>query len=648
MSSRTTDVEADCEADMRRMNGIHRAYEELGRNHGSLVQEIFGKLDPLEIVVLGEEGVGKSTLLSMLVGWNFLPQGFDICTRMAIRVVIRNRPNRAQTACVSVVDSATGDIVPDSRRDLPVREAADVIAETMQAHVDEDVGVSLDRELRVEIFSPNLPHMNLLDLPGITQDKVLRQKTRDLARRHIDRCKDKGVFLAVVDATKSTRCSPAIELIQEYELENFAIGVLTKSDRVEKNRLHHDLVVKLSANSDNKPESHVLLGHGYVATMFKSLGSEKNGNVVQRLVTAEQDFFRGMTGRLGGTDLVARNQASLNALTSRIIQMCHDFMVLKFVPQTVETILATMRDTQMQSISLGMPAPGDPALRTEALKLLKNLVRPCLEQYRADFIAWQQQLFQEVTDILVDTVVPQHKATSTLREKCESVLAALDKAAAELPKAWIQKLKDVFTDSGPFKLWRFPETVAIVLKYWEAHAPRVCTSLAKKYACEYICNNPVSVSVAHDFTLGENGNTPTVAIKFASEIVNGMLLKLADGHKWPHGWVNLCDANKLESWAQHDDAVWSTLSEEVETCAASRLEHNLFLDECIRAIRDMLNVVCDISVADNILPLKDFLEKALPKWEMDSDTKSILENMPPVRFPIRQGFKLRLVLQDLR
>ena len=74
-----------------------------------------------------------------------------------------------------------------------------------------------------------------------------------------------SMILAVLEATTSARDSPALDLILKHGLEDRAIGVFTKVDRVEEE--DYDLLLE---RLDNTRTAVPLVPHGYVATMNKT------------------------------------------------------------------------------------------------------------------------------------------------------------------------------------------------------------------------------------------------------------------------------------------------------------------------------------------------------------------------------------------
>ena len=95
--------------------------ELLGASLGSLTSQ------ELHFVVLGPESSGKSTVLERLMNLLLLPRAADLCTRIGIKIRLRNCPNAAppELRVISIEDNTTLEgpiIVPATGGDQQVGE----------------------------------------------------------------------------------------------------------------------------------------------------------------------------------------------------------------------------------------------------------------------------------------------------------------------------------------------------------------------------------------------------------------------------------------------------------------------------------------------------------------------------------------------
>ena len=196
------------------------------------------KLDVLPpcVVVLGNESNGKSTLLGRLVGLPLFPRGNSLCTRMVIRAELRRGAETMAT--VEVVDRSNATAPGANKTECRVDELEKTILNMMNDAVNgsgSKEAVLLTHELRVRIQQPDLPTLDLVDVPGLVTCghegacQGTPQQTFALAKSVIDRYRDTAMFLVVVDS----RCDASGCLVGQLmtrELAQRALGVWTKVD----------------------------------------------------------------------------------------------------------------------------------------------------------------------------------------------------------------------------------------------------------------------------------------------------------------------------------------------------------------------------------------------------------------------------------
>lgn len=120
------------------------------------------------VLVLGAESVGKSSTLERVVLQAFFPRGTSFCTRMPIRLQLRQdlNPGGASQTTGSAAGVVTLTMGVESVR-VPVESAAEAIAQRME-QIKARIGEGLcEEELTIELRSKFVPSMDLVDLPGI-------------------------------------------------------------------------------------------------------------------------------------------------------------------------------------------------------------------------------------------------------------------------------------------------------------------------------------------------------------------------------------------------------------------------------------------------------------------------------------------------
>uniref|UniRef100_A0AAQ5X0B7 Dynamin-1-like protein n=1 Tax=Amphiprion ocellaris TaxID=80972 RepID=A0AAQ5X0B7_AMPOC len=164
-----------------------------------------------QIVVVGTQSSGKSSVLESLVGRDILPRGTGIVTR---------RPLILQLVHID----------PDDSR--KANEENGII--TFSLSSKEFLGIS-DEPIHLKIFSPHVVNLTLVDLPGITkvpvgdQPKDIEIQIRELILKYISN--PNSIILAVTAANTDMATSEALKVAREVDLDGRrTLAVVTKLD----------------------------------------------------------------------------------------------------------------------------------------------------------------------------------------------------------------------------------------------------------------------------------------------------------------------------------------------------------------------------------------------------------------------------------
>jgi hypothetical protein len=261
------------------------------------------------LIVLGNEASGKSSLLDRLAMMPLLPRGDGdlACTRMPILLRLRHA-DKARLPRLEVHDSTNGSLLRPPVElsliggEVDVREQMNQIV--MAEHKELNT-VSMDKMIVLHVHSPDVPSIDMLDLPGLKAAPGSRdapdmpKRVKELARMQIERFKDNAVFLLTIEATMKSEMSHGMELITKHDLQSRTIGVFTKCDLLGRIPMQ-----KLPARLQRRGDSTPLEPHGYVAIMTTALedededggpseGKNKRTNIeqLQQLACDELAFF---------------------------------------------------------------------------------------------------------------------------------------------------------------------------------------------------------------------------------------------------------------------------------------------------------------------------------------------------------------------
>ena len=182
-----------------------------------------------QIVTVGAQSSGKSSVLEMIIGKDFQPRGSGIVTRRPIVIqmintppgsqdqyIFSNRPNEAYTT---------------------EQQARKVLEQEMINGAGENKGIS-GTPVSMKIMSPDVINLHLIDLPGITKIPIgdqpddIEYRIKEMIKLYIQN--PNTLILAVSPANYDIANSDAQKIAREVDPQGVrTIGVLTKVDLLE-------------------------------------------------------------------------------------------------------------------------------------------------------------------------------------------------------------------------------------------------------------------------------------------------------------------------------------------------------------------------------------------------------------------------------
>eukprot|EP01129_Flabellula_baltica_P012964 TRINITY_DN5946_c0_g1_i1.p1 TRINITY_DN5946_c0_g1~~TRINITY_DN5946_c0_g1_i1.p1 ORF type:complete len:715 (+),score=175.37 TRINITY_DN5946_c0_g1_i1:355-2499(+) len=187
-------------------------------------------LDLPQIVVVGSQSAGKSSVLESIVGRDFLPRGSGIVTR---------RPLVLQLIYNGENDEEWGEFFHLKRkRFYDFEEIRREIERVTDEETGQNKGIS-NKAINLKITSPHVLNLTLVDLPGITKVPVGDQPQdieiliKNMILQFISN--PNAIILAVSAANADIANSDALKLAREVDPEGVrTVGVLTKIDLMDK------------------------------------------------------------------------------------------------------------------------------------------------------------------------------------------------------------------------------------------------------------------------------------------------------------------------------------------------------------------------------------------------------------------------------
>ncbi|XP_008108594.1 dynamin-1-like protein isoform X2 [Anolis carolinensis] len=192
-----------------------------------------------QIVVVGTQSSGKSSVLESLVGRDLLPRGTGIVTRrpLILQLVHVSPEDRRKTAGdENGVDAEEWGKFLHTKNKLytdfdEIRQEIESETERISGN---NKGISPE-PIHLKIFSPNVVNLTLVDLPGMTkvpvgdQPKDIELQIRELILRFISN--PNSIILAVTAANTDMATSEALKIAREVDPDGRrTLAVITKLD----------------------------------------------------------------------------------------------------------------------------------------------------------------------------------------------------------------------------------------------------------------------------------------------------------------------------------------------------------------------------------------------------------------------------------
>lgn len=296
----------------------------------SLLQTV-GQSDTLtlpSIVVIGSQSSGKSSVLEAIVGHEFLPKGSNMVTRRPIELTLVNTPE-ARAEYGEFPALGLGKITDFSQIQKTLTDL------NLAVPAEECV---TDDPIQLRIYSPNVPDLSLIDLPGYIQvvgrdqPPQLKERIAELCEKYIQ---PPNIILAISAADVDLANSTALRASRKVDPRGErTIGVITKMDLVEPGR-------GLDLLTDRK----YALRLGYVGVVCRvpqtagSLFARGSGNI-QKAVTRNENAFFGSHPEEFGSQ--AHVDVGTNNLRKKLMYVLENTMAasLKTTSEAIQRELA--------------------------------------------------------------------------------------------------------------------------------------------------------------------------------------------------------------------------------------------------------------------------------------------------------------------
>lgn len=331
-----------------------------------------------QIVVVGSQSAGKSSVLESLVGRDFLPRGSGIVTRRPLILQLVNTKDAAGASLSASSASEWGEFLHiKGKKFTDFNEIRTEIETETDRGAGKGKSVS-SKPINLRIYSPRVLNLTLVDLPGLTkvaigdQPKDIELQIRAMVKQFI--VNPNSIVLAVSSANVDLANSDALNLAREVDPEGVrTIGVLTKLDLMDKgtnamdilhgrvyplrlgfigviNRSQHDINTNKSINDALKTEHEFFATHPLYSTLksksgYGYLAQTLNKVLLNTIRDTLPDLKANLTNRLRSV------QDALDELGDAQLNQSKSALMLNILTRYASTFAATI-DGQLSDLPL--------------------------------------------------------------------------------------------------------------------------------------------------------------------------------------------------------------------------------------------------------------------------------------------------------
>ncbi|KAL2170971.1 hypothetical protein VTG60DRAFT_4233 [Thermothelomyces hinnuleus] len=332
-------------------------------------------IDLPQIVVVGSQSSGKSSVLENIVGRDFLPRGSGIVTRRPLVLQLINRPSQAQSNGLDKEITDSTDKLANSeewgeflhvpgQKFYDFNKIRDEISRETEAKVGRNAGISA-APINLRIYSPNVLNLTLVDLPGLTrvpvgdQPRDIERQIRDMILKYIQ--KPNAIILAVTAANIDLANSDGLKLAREVDPEGQrTIGVLTKVDLMDEGT---DVVEILAGRV-------IPLRLGYVPVVNRGQRDIDNKKPINAALEAEKNFFE--------NHKAYRNKSSYCGTPYLARKL--NFLLMMHIKQTLPDIKARI-SSSLQKYTQELEALG-PSMLGNSANIVLNIITEFTNEWR--------------------------------------------------------------------------------------------------------------------------------------------------------------------------------------------------------------------------------------------------------------------------
>lgn len=249
-----------------------------------------------QIITVGSQSSGKSSLLNSIMGIDILPTNKNMCTRTPLSIRLHQIKSMIDSY-VEFGDYNSEGWITEKKISIKQPILLDTEITEIRNHImmktnelaGENMNIS-DKPIYLDIYSPNVPNLSLVDLIGLTmvacidkgQPEDIKEKIENLVASYIKQ--KKTIILVVMCSRNDLETDIGLALIKKHDDENKrVIGCLTKLDLMNSG-------THIGEYLTNNISKNLMLTCGYYAVKNRNGQEIKDVNIIQGYAL-EKEYF---------------------------------------------------------------------------------------------------------------------------------------------------------------------------------------------------------------------------------------------------------------------------------------------------------------------------------------------------------------------
>lgn len=253
------------------------------------------KIELPQLVVVGSQSSGKSSVLNNIITMNILPMGKEMVTRTPLCIqLIQSDESKIEFGDYKENMWQTRKVIkllPD-KNEYQLNCVTEEIERLTNKIAGPDKNISFEK-ITIKVFSKDVPNLTVIDLPGLTnvactdkgQPKDIKYQIENLIKEYIK--PKKTIILAILPARSDLEADMGLGLIKEIDNKfERTLGIITKVD----------LMNDETSVSKYLDQSHISkdlrLGYGYFLVKNRSNKELKMCTIKEGFIKEEEYFSK--------------------------------------------------------------------------------------------------------------------------------------------------------------------------------------------------------------------------------------------------------------------------------------------------------------------------------------------------------------------